>query len=131
MLAETGRRRRGRVSVTSLIDVIFLLLLFFMLTSTFSRFSELELSATGGGAAATAGEVTTVFLSLSPDQLLVNGTPTELDALDAAIQALATDGTTRVLISPGKVTDAQRLVDLMAVLKPLAGRQGLSITVLG
>ena len=131
MLAETGRRRRGRVSVTSLIDVIFLLLLFFMLTSTFSRFSELELSATGGGAAATAGEGTTVFLSLAPDQLLVNGTPTELDALDAAIQALATDGTTRVLISPGKVTDAQRLVDLLAVLKPLAGRQGLSITVLG
>ena len=31
--------------MTSLIDVIFLLLLFFMLSSTFSRFAEVEISA--------------------------------------------------------------------------------------
>ena len=41
------RRRSGRLSMTSLIDVIFLLLLFFMLTSTFSKFSEVELAAEG------------------------------------------------------------------------------------
>ena len=131
MLAETSGRRRGKVSVTSLIDVIFLLLLFFMLTSTFSRFSELELSATGGGATAAGGEVKTVFLPLSPDRLLLNGTATELDALEKAVGTLAETGTTRILISPGKDTDAQRLVDVLAALKPLAARQGLSITVLG
>ena len=42
-------RRRRRLSMTSLIDVIFLLLLFFMLTSTFTRFSEVELTAAGSG----------------------------------------------------------------------------------
>ena len=35
--------------MTSLIDVIFLLLLFFMLSSTFSKFSEIELTAGGSG----------------------------------------------------------------------------------
>jgi biopolymer transport protein ExbD len=35
--------------MTSLIDVIFLLLLFFMLSSTFSRFGEVELTAAAGG----------------------------------------------------------------------------------
>ncbi|MEM8921756.1 MAG: biopolymer transporter ExbD, partial [Pseudomonadota bacterium] len=38
-------RRRGRSSITSLIDVIFLLLLFFMLASTFTRFSEVDIAA--------------------------------------------------------------------------------------
>ena len=38
-------RRRRRASITSLIDVIFLLLLFFMLASTFSDFSEFEISS--------------------------------------------------------------------------------------
>ena len=42
-------RRRRRLSMTSLIDVIFLLLLFFMLSSTFTRFAELELAAGGTG----------------------------------------------------------------------------------
>lgn len=36
---------RKRTSITSLIDVIFLLLLFFMLASTFTKFSEIEISS--------------------------------------------------------------------------------------
>ncbi len=38
--------------MTSLIDVIFLLRLFFMLSSTFSRFAEVELTAAGASASA-------------------------------------------------------------------------------
>ena len=34
---------KKRLALTSLIDIIFLLLLFLMLTSTFSKFSEIEL----------------------------------------------------------------------------------------
>ena len=45
-------RRRRKLSMTSLIDVIFLLLLFFMLTSTFTRFAELDLAAASGGGGA-------------------------------------------------------------------------------
>ena len=41
--------------MTSLIDVIFLLLLFFMLTSTFSKFAEIELAAATSGAGAATG----------------------------------------------------------------------------
>ena len=46
------RKPRRRLSMTSLIDVIFLLLLFFMLTSTFSKFSEVELASAAGSAQA-------------------------------------------------------------------------------
>ncbi len=47
MSAMEFRARRGReavhLSVTPLIDVLFLLIIFFMLTGTFKRFGELEL----------------------------------------------------------------------------------------
>jgi biopolymer transport protein ExbD len=39
------------VTLTPLIDVIFLLLLFFMLSSTFTRFAEVPLTNAGGGVA--------------------------------------------------------------------------------
>ncbi len=66
-----GRRRRP-ISVTSLIDVIFLLLLFFMLTSTFAKFAEVEI--TGGRAGQTAGGgVPDVIIRLDGDQWSVNG----------------------------------------------------------
>src|SRR5690606_37876251 len=54
MRIERGVRRRRPLSLTSLIDVIFLLLLFFMLSSTFSRFSEIELQGGRAGASASA-----------------------------------------------------------------------------
>lgn len=37
--------RRNRISLTPLIDVVFILLMFFMLTSSFTREKQLELSA--------------------------------------------------------------------------------------
>ncbi|MEL6920006.1 MAG: biopolymer transporter ExbD, partial [Pseudomonadota bacterium] len=82
--------------MTSLIDVIFLLLLFFMLTSTFSKFAEVELSASGAGQDPTAAQVPPVFLRLGEEVLSVNG---DVFALDALVDVLATETTQPVLIS--------------------------------
>ena len=53
--------------MTSLIDVIFLLLLFFMLTSTFTRFSEVELTAAGSGTPPQAPTEAPLFLRLGAE----------------------------------------------------------------
>lgn len=48
MQLEAGRRRRGlQVSLTPLIDVVFILLLFFLLSSTFTQWRELNVTAPG------------------------------------------------------------------------------------
>ncbi|MEX0280950.1 MAG: biopolymer transporter ExbD, partial [Arenibacterium sp.] len=47
-MRNVAPRRRRVVSLTALIDVVFLLLLFFMLTSTFSSFGEIELFPPAG-----------------------------------------------------------------------------------
>ncbi|MBF9036695.1 hypothetical protein HKCCE2091_20870 [Rhodobacterales bacterium HKCCE2091] len=111
-------RRRARISVTSLIDVIFLLLLFFMLTSTFTRFAELPLStATGGGALDPSPPA---FLQVGMDSLRLNGQDTALAALAEAVASLPGRATTLLVQLSDGVT-AQRLVDVLTSVPPGAG----------
>jgi biopolymer transport protein ExbD len=111
--------------MTSLIDVIFLLLLFFMLTSTFSKFAEIEISsASAGGAAA---EMPPLFLQLGVDSLSLNGNALDLAGLFASPAGQAPEGTV-LLVSLGANVDAQRLTDLLAALR---GLPALRVNVLG
>ena len=112
---------RRTVSLTPLIDVIFLLLLFFMLSSTFSKFAEIELGQATAGAAAPGTEIKRAFLQLGPDQLTLNGAQVALEALAAQLE----DG--QLLVSLAADTSSQRLVDLLVQLR---GRAGLTVTVL-
>lgn len=114
---------RRRLSLTSLIDVIFLLLLFFMLSSTFTRYGDLPfLAATGG---ATPDGAPPAFLRVLPDEIMLNVAAVTLDSLPAALAVL--DGTL-VLVAPGEGVTAQRLVDVMVAAQTV---QGVSLRLIG
>ncbi|MEX0303708.1 MAG: ExbD/TolR family protein, partial [Leisingera sp.] len=116
--------KRGRLSMTSLIDVIFLLLLFFMLTSTFSKFGEVELMAAGQGGS--AGERQMLFVSLGEDKLTLNGQPADLERIADLIQLQPkTSEGHLVLVSPGEDASSQRLVDLLGQLRQIENLQTL------
>jgi biopolymer transport protein ExbD len=122
-MPRSGFQRR-KLSLTSLIDVIFLLLLFFMLSSTFAQFSEVDLATAGQGQA--VSEVRPIFLQLRAEELRINARAVPLDGLGAAIAPLA-EGATHVLISTDAGVSAQRLTDLLVTLRALPG---LSVQVL-
>lgn len=113
-------RRRATISLTSLIDVIFLLLLFFMLSTTFSQQGEVELTAAGGGAEATRNRP--VFVQLGPEELTLNATSVTLDSLAPALAELAEDEDTLVLVALRPEVTAQRLIDLLGVLRATSYR---------
>jgi biopolymer transport protein ExbD len=120
-----ARSRRRRLALTSLIDVIFLLLLFFMLTSTFSKFAEIEISsASAGGAAADSPPL---FLQLGADSLRLNGDAHDLSTLATSPAGQAPQGTT-LLVSMDADVDAQRLTDLLAAVRAFPA---LRVNVLG
>lgn len=112
---------RRRVSLTPLIDVIFLLLLFFMLSSTFAKFGEIELSSATAGTAEQGADVERVFVQLGAERLVLNGASITFDELAAKIES------GQVLVSLDDDANAQRLVDLLVRLR---GRDGLDILVL-
>ena len=125
MPARAAPFRRRPLSLTSLIDVIFLLLLFFMLTTTFTRTAELPLVATGSGTG--SAQTAPVFLRLAPEGLTVNGQPASLAGAVDRITALG-QGDPQVLISLAPGVSAQRLADLLAELRR---QPGLRVQVLG
>ncbi|WP_415918960.1 biopolymer transporter ExbD [Tateyamaria sp. SN6-1] len=116
--------------MTSLIDVIFLLLLFFMLTSTFSRYSEVELTAATSGTTAPS-DLPPLFLQLHPDRVALNGVDVVMQTLSQAVADTGA-GTAHtpqtLLVSMTSDVSAQRLTDLLAALRNTAA---ISVTVLG
>jgi len=64
---ELPRRRRSLVSLTPLIDVVFILLLFFMLTTQFDRRQAMTLSVPVSGSAAVPAETESLVLALGSD----------------------------------------------------------------
>ena len=117
-LATRFAPRMRRLALTPLVDVVFLLLLFFMLTTTFSRLGELELlpAAAAGGIAPAAPPA---FVQIAPDSLRVNAVETPLDVVLARLDPLAEDAGEEftVLVSLSDGATAQRLVDLLALLR--------------
>ena len=127
-MALKQRQARKRASITSLIDVIFLLLLFFMLSSTFSRFSEIDISVAErqGGALSSAAEsaqlvIEVVGVSLG-DERIVD------EALPARLRALAADGTTTLTVVPADAVLTQRLIDVLTLMSNVPG---LEINLIG
>jgi len=105
--------------MTSLIDVIFLLLLFFMLSSTFSKFADVELSASGGRSTS-AQTAVPAFLKLTADRVLLNGVEFGKDALAGEIERLqASSRVNAVLMSVDETANAQQLVDMLLILRKL------------
>lgn len=104
--------------MTSLIDVIFLLLLFFMLSSTFSRFAEVDLHTGGTGALAGAPPERVLFLRLTAEGAQLNGQPVPVDAL--ALRLLEEDDPT-LLIAVARGTTAQMLTDVIVAVSSVPG----------
>ncbi|MFP7675201.1 biopolymer transporter ExbD [Marivita sp. S0852] len=114
--------------MTSLIDVIFLLLLFFMLTSTFTRFAEVDLTSGSGGTA--VADNAPIFAQLGPDAVRLNGTPVLLPDLATRLSELRrdkTEDTTPLLIALQPGVTAQRLTDVLVKLRDVSG---VSVTIL-
>jgi len=93
MVFRERKRNKGvDLNVTSLIDVLFLLLIFFMLTSTFKRAGELELNLpesstarpTGAGAAAEGVDL----VLTEKGTLMLDGTPVTFEALPAGLRTV-------------------------------------------
>ena len=120
-MRNVAPRRIRRVSLTALIDVVFLLLLFFMLTSTFSSFGEIELNPPAGGKTNASEPIKRAFLQMSNDGLILNGTPIEMNALSDQLEGGV------LLVNLDDNVSSQRLVDLLALFR---GQEDLSVRVL-
>ncbi len=104
-------RRPRRPSLTPLIDVVFLLLVFFMLASRFGGESALALRA-GGAGGKWSGPPRLVDVGAGEPRL--NGVAVTLDTLAAALAPLVVNMDDPVILRAGADADVQDLADVLS-----------------
>jgi biopolymer transport protein ExbD len=109
------------VSLTPLIDVVFILLVFFMLAPSFLDWRALRLdAATAGTAPAVEGAA---LVGVGADGLRFAGRPvTEADLRARLGALLAEDPARRVLLRPAPGTPLQATVDALELLAAIGAR---------
>ena len=116
-LANKFRRKRSLISLTPLIDVVFILLIFFMLASNFLQFRSFELSA-AGPSVSRSERPSGLVVAITPDGLRLDGRPVTLDALPAGVtQALAGTPGRSVLVRPAQGVPLQQAIEVLDVLR--------------
>jgi biopolymer transport protein ExbD len=131
------RRRKSRVTVdlnvTSLVDVLFLLLIFFTLTSTFKRAGELDLqlpaSTTAGPSGSGVDQQAVDLILTEKGTLMIDGSPTTFEDLPSRLRAVHEKQPDRqVLIEAEKDVGHGQVVRLLDAVRT-AGFTGVGIGV--
>lgn len=114
MKLHRPRRPLPRISLIPLVDVLLILLVFFMVTSTFLDLDMIPLAEGAGGTAQSpAQEQATLLLRLSPEgEAVLGGNPLPLPELPAA---LAAENVQRLLVLPSPMADVQALVAVLDI----------------
>jgi biopolymer transport protein ExbD len=125
MRIAAPRRKSLPMTLVPLIDVVCVLLIFFMLATTFARWTALPLDLGGNAsvpqATVPADGVGTVLIRVAADGALdLNGVAVTLEDLDREVAAILAERPAQpFLVGPGEGTSLQTLVDLLERLKRL------------
>lgn len=118
MRLNSTPKQVSRLSLTPLIDVVFLLLIFFILASTFMRFTSVPISSASRGSG-TPGQHEIALVRLQADEggLTVNGKHVTLSELQTTISGLEQKGVSHAVVQPVGNADVQTLVSVLELLK--------------
>lgn len=110
-----ARRRGRRINLTPMIDVVLMLLVFFMMVSRFGGTQGIGLGVASGQGAVWSGPPRLV--DLGAVGLRLNGIAVTLEGLPAALAPLLRSPDDPVILRAGEGASVQAMVDVMAALR--------------
>lgn len=111
---RTSRRRLGELNLTPLIDVLFILIIFFMLTTSFMRTESLELVLpSAAGKAADRAGVVHLFIYANGEMALDRRRIHQDELMDALGRLFSNDAATKVMLLTAEGVTMQQLVGVM------------------
>ncbi|MCY4056167.1 MAG: biopolymer transporter ExbD [Cyanobacteria bacterium MAG CAR3_bin_5] len=109
-----GRRSRGAVSLTPLIDVVFILLIFFMLVSNLQRTNRIDLHISDSNPAPTQAQDRVLVVTIGRDALQLDGQPVSLARLR---ERIALQPQRQVVLEPVDGVSLQQAVNVLDQLR--------------
>ena len=120
---RTRRRKMNNLMLTPLIDVMFILIIFFMLTTSFMRIESLELLLPSAGAkAAPKADVLHLFIQPDGDMLLGLRKLDQDELTDSLSRMCEKDPNTRIMLLTAEGVTMQQLVNIMDRVYMAGGR---------
>ena len=124
MRLQRPRREEPEVNLTSLIDVVFLLLIFFMISTTFNRETEIKIDLPKATGQKFEQAQHSVEISIdAKGRYYVNQTPvvnTQIETLMRAIKSAAGDAKDpQVILSADRMTPHQAVITAMDAARQL------------
>lgn len=120
---ESRSRIQSRLDMAPLIDVVFLLLIFFMLTSTFLTPEAIDLELPGSTSAQKSEETPLTVVISASGEILLNGEILPIEKLQAAVQPILTDNPEQnITLKSDAGVSVQELLRVMDVLRTAGGR---------
>lgn len=124
---ERTPRRYLHLQLTALIDVVFMLIIFFMLTTSFMRVESLELMLpTAAPSTAENSDVIHLFLRANGEMLLGSRKLDSEELTASLTRMFETDAGTRVMLLTADGVTMQQLVNVMDRIY-MAGGKGLFV----
>ena len=128
ILIHSPMEKRRRIPLTPLIDVIFILVMFFLLSSTFGVWRPLDVALGNGEPVGTtensqipATPSVLIVLKMSAvsdiPELVVNGVSVSFDELGKVLDRLAEVGAEAAVLVPHEATDFQQVVRILDTAK--------------
>lgn len=117
MLANPQTRRRNLISLTPLIDVVFILLVFFMLASNFLEWRSINLEPPAKSTGAARGMEGTLLIEIREDGLRLSGRPvTETELAELVADHLQESPDRSILVKPAPPVTLQETVKVLDIL---------------
>lgn len=122
------RRRRAVLSLAPLIDVTFILLIFFMLVTQFERYAPVDVTL-GEDRAPSAerdsqghGIISRLIIEINADgSILYDGMAVSLEELPAIFPAKENDAVRGLLVKPQATVTLQTLIDVLTAVQQVPG----------
>jgi biopolymer transport protein ExbD len=123
ILIQNPIGKRRRIPLMPLIDVIFILVMFFLLSSTFGVWRPLEVSLNEEGSSEGKAQqelgVLPILIAFRPasttsqQMLTVNGVDVSLEQLSGELDRLASLGAENAILVPAEGTEFQQVIDIL------------------
>jgi biopolymer transport protein ExbD len=122
---RTPRRKMRALNLTPLIDVLFILIIFFMLTMSFMRIESMELilpSAASKASAERSEEVVRLFLAADGEMMLGQRKLKKEEMEETLARLIANNPDTRVMLLTADGVSMQQLVSVMDRISLMGGK---------
>lgn len=122
---------QAQVDMSPLIDMVFILLIFFMVSTTFVKDMEVELERPGASSATAADSKSIRVYIDQQGQIFVDGQPTRIWVLQSKVrELLGSSDQESILVVTDKNVSAERLVEVVDACR-LAGAKDVGVATEG